>query len=93
MPNVRRHQHHWTVFAHTLLSLPDRAGGAERATTWLCACGQWEQVHRYVAGGTPLGTPEVWEERLAQEQRRRTPEAWEAARQQRYLLARERRTL
>jgi hypothetical protein len=80
------HRHTWITQTYVLLSLPMQDGFSDRLTTWVCRdCPAYETMTGCIKQGVPLHTPEFWEREGQKEQRRRTPEALQARRQQRRL--------
>ena len=85
---MSQHHHEWTVSYYVLLELPTRDGHADRLTMWQCrTCPQFLTLTGHIKVGTPLATPEFWQDMAAQEAGQRTMEAQEARRQQRRKVA------
>jgi hypothetical protein len=80
----RCRQHTWQLRNVVLLTLPDSDGFADRSMWWACTtCGLECEIDGYIKVGAPTQTPAYWTAFAEQEQRRGTPEAKEAQRQQR----------
>lgn len=77
-----QHTHHWRVTRYILLGLPTPEGLSERLFTYACPCGLWQLVTGEIRLGQPLATPGFWDAVRNEEQRRRTPEARQAAHEQ-----------
>ena len=65
------HEHQWQSRACLPLGLPTREGFVERVMVWLCpACGCYVTITGEIRVGTPLFTPEFWDQQERQQRKR-----------------------
>lgn len=82
---MSQHAHTWKVDMYLLLALPRDSFG-DRFTQWTCSCGAWCVITGDVKLGTPLYTPEWWDNVAQQEARRPTAEGRAARREQQWRV-------